>query len=719
MNFANNFLEITHSDNCFSDGLLSCAYSELPKFLDILEDYLIQQKVSIQDCLAVECNNSVPSALLLILLLKRGQGFMLLPPSENKEQVSVLKPIPQFCQHRLVIQSIKKANATSALEHPEQFLIIEACNAKQPRIETQGKLFLRTSGSMGAAKIVVHSHENVLGSARNVIEKYGFTYKDRFAIPVPIFHLYGFGAEFLPAVLLGAAIDLQENTNLLKYLDRERRFNPSVAFVTPNLCEMLLHGRKNSRPYKTIVVSGQRIGEELFRAFDDLCGNHLINQYGSSEMGPIAACSVNDSQDIRVSTIGQPMNGVALRLEGEGELYCQHPFSFLGYMDETGNWLSSAQTWHRTGDVAVYNEKGEIAVTGRADNSLNRSGYLILLADVERMIEQLDYIAQVAVIVTTAQDIQGQKLRAFCVLKKTTQPVEVGKIYQDCQAILPKYALPDEIVILEKFPLLPSGKTDQQVLRNWLEKDNTSLLSKYRDKLQTKAIFDEKTFTQTAEFDFQKALHALIELQSVNVDEILRSFFSETTTPVLLAGNGHYGLNHIGFECCHPLDVILETLPMWLKKFSSTLEKPVTLAKSLRFCASHAFQQRVGANVEILCLWFQIEDKLFMLELFDIARPITNLLITNSENQRFVSQSEAMEYLFSGDNIWHYSINVGTQEQVEALHHELQTLCEQNISYKLAYSAPIQNQYDGSFHTKLINLKCHLELEFAKMLGTF
>lgn len=716
MNFENNFLEIIRSDNELTDGLFSCLYTQLPTLLNSLENYLDKQGIKPDDCVAVECNNSVPSALLLILLLKRQQGFMLLPPSENKEQISTLKPIPQFCQYRLVIKSVKKTDAPQALENPELFLNIESCNASSFQIETRGKLFLRTSGSMGTAKIVVHSHEHVLGSAKNVIAKYHFTLEDRFAIPVPIFHLYGFGAEFLPAVLLGASLDLQENTNLLKYLDRERRFNPTVAFVTPNLCEMILRGRKTPRPYKTIVVSGQRISEELFLAFDELCGNCLINQYGSSEMGPISACSVTDSQAVRVKTIGQPMNGVELRIEEDGNLYCQHPFCFLGYMDEAGNWLVSAQTWHRTGDMATCNAQGEITVTGRADNSLNRSGYLILLADVERMMEQLDYLTQVAVIATKEQDIQGQKLRAFCVLKSVSQAIDIEKIRQDCQAILPKYAVPDEIVILEKFPLLPSGKTDQQALKNWSENsDNTlaTLFQQYQKTLQIKEIGDERTLAQAIEFDFKKAFYALTEIQSVDVNQILKNFFLDATImPELLVQP--LGLNHIGFECCQPLDVVLKNLPNWLEKFSLGFQESVILKKSLRFSASKAFQQRVNAKVEILCLWIQIKEKLLMLELFDIAHPITNLLQNNVGE--FASQQAAMDAFFSGDNIWHYSVNVGEQEQVESLHQELQTLCERNSDYKLAYEAPIQNQYDGSFHTKLINLKCHLELEFAKTL---
>ena len=415
------------SENFLTDGLWSCHYPEIPEILETIDHYLSEQGVQADDCVAVECHNSVPGALLLMVLLQKEQGFVLLPPSEKPGEASELKPIPRFCQHRLVIKSLRKEQTEQWSRQPSQFLAVErqATHLRQDLsefpVETRGKLFLRTSGSMGPAKIVVHSQAKVLGNAGNCVRKYQFTVEDRVTIPVPIFHFYGFGAEFLPGLLVGASIDLQENTNLLKYLDRERRFQPTIVFITPNLCEMLLQGKKTPRYHKVIVVSGQRFREELFRAFDPLCCSRLVNQYGSTKMGAIAACSPDDPLEQRATTIGQPMAGVELRIDSletsTGELHCRHPYGFIGYMDEAGNWLYRADEWHRTGDVARTHE-GRIEVVGRADNSVNRSGYLVFLADIERMIEKLDQVAQVTVIATQREErIQGQQIIALCVPK--------------------------------------------------------------------------------------------------------------------------------------------------------------------------------------------------------------------------------------------------------------------------------------------------------------
>jgi acyl-coenzyme A synthetase/AMP-(fatty) acid ligase len=488
MNFSEHIERVAAApacrDNFLADGRLTCPYPALPGELEAIGRYLAGQGITDGDCLAVECVNSVPSALLLIHLLRQGMGFALLPPSEYADQASALKPPPRFCSHRVTVLPVMDKDGAPVSERPERYFKVEPRKWESaeslPDLETAGKLFIRTSGSMGAAKIVVHSQDKVLGNALNCVEKYRFTAEDRMAIPVPIFHMYGFGAEFLPALLVGGSMDLQENTNLLKYLDRERRFQPTIAFVTPNLCEMLIRGRKSPRPYKVMVTSGQRIKEELFRALDPLCGNRLVNQYGSTEMGAIAACDPDESLDVRATTIGRPMGGVQLRIDGQdaarvGDLYCRHPFGFEGYMDEEGRWLSRAAEWHRTGDSAKANTDDKVMVVGRADDSINRSGYLVLLPDIENALETLDTVGQAVVLATRSETIQGQRLIAFCVGKSGHTPTG-SQIRAAGAKILPKYAVPDDVAVLDALPLLPSGKVDRQALAALAERQ-TSIAS--------------------------------------------------------------------------------------------------------------------------------------------------------------------------------------------------------------------------------------------------
>lgn len=485
-NLINQVANATHTQkNSLSDSRTICFYQEIPARLNDINQYLQTKGITSHSCLALECSNSLPSALTLLCLFQNSYRFMLLPPINHKEKAADLKPLPNICQYRLTLNSTTSDNAGDGW-HPENFLAIEANEQYQAEPHSAGqlkeKLYLRTSGSMGASKIVVHTHDRLLNNARNCVERFQLDSSDRVTIAVPIFHMYGLGAGFLPAIIAGASIDLQEQTHLLKYLERERQFNPTAAFLTPALCDMLLQRRGGFRTYKVAVSAGARLKEEIVRAFDERFGA-LVNLYGSTELGAISAAAPTDPLELRATTIGRPMPGVTLApaaqvLEGNGaqtgavgkplapdtgELYCQHPWGFEAYIDDNGQEIAPAATWFKTGDLATFYPDGYVQILGRADNSVNRDGYLVLLADIEKAMEKIDAIAQVVVVTTPAERQRGQYLAAFCVLKQDMQR-DSSQIRADCFDILPRYAIPDEVFLLDVLPTLPSGKVDRQAL---------------------------------------------------------------------------------------------------------------------------------------------------------------------------------------------------------------------------------------------------------------
>ncbi len=475
--------------NILTDGCLTYRYEDIPALLAGIDRYLRANGITPDTCLALECKNSVPSALTLLTLLQQRYGVVLLPPSDETAQAATLKPVPGFCQYRLTLNG-SAANGTDAHPRPETFLAIE--KNEQFRADSNqvgshsGKLYLRTSGSMGASKIVVHAQAKLFGNAGNCVERFQLTGAERVALAVPIFHMYGLGAGFLPAIIAGASIDLQEKTHLLKYLERERQFEPTATFLTPALCEMLLQRRGGSRAYRLSVSAGARLKEEIIRAFDERFGP-LVNLYGSTELGAVCAPSPDDPVGIRATTIGRPMPDVLMEVRktevrktevhktqnepGQngaesriGDLYCRHPYGFETYLDEQGSQIGRAETWFETGDMAKIYPDGAIQILGRVGNSVNRDGYLVLLADVEKGIENIEAVAQVVVLTTQVETKRGQQIVAFCLLEPGAT-LDRAQIRARCFDILPRYALPDEVVVVDVLPTLASGKVDRQALR--------------------------------------------------------------------------------------------------------------------------------------------------------------------------------------------------------------------------------------------------------------
>jgi hypothetical protein len=52
--------------------------------------------------------------------------------------------------------------------------------------------------------MVANLYTKLMGNAFNCVERLGLTSEDRISITVPIFHMYGLAAPFLPRVVVGA-----------------------------------------------------------------------------------------------------------------------------------------------------------------------------------------------------------------------------------------------------------------------------------------------------------------------------------------------------------------------------------------------------------------------------------------------------------------------------------------------------------------------------------
>ena len=129
--------------------------------------------------------------------MRDGYSFVLVPPAVNTE----IKPTPLFCRFSIAV------GAGVAPQPAAAFMTVTVNAAWNGKSVPAAKLLLRTSGSMGTSKIVVHGHDKLMGNAANCARKYGFRAESRCVIPIPIAHMYGFGAEFLPAIQVGASID--------------------------------------------------------------------------------------------------------------------------------------------------------------------------------------------------------------------------------------------------------------------------------------------------------------------------------------------------------------------------------------------------------------------------------------------------------------------------------------------------------------------------------
>lgn len=459
-----------------TDGRLSLPYAELGGHLGPLEHFFTSRGVLPGAVLAVECVNSVAGALTLLSLLSRGFSLVLLP---HPGKAAPRPEVPRFCHHRVTVRSMLVDAADVSLRHPETFLELAEVPEHHPppgaEARATHRLWLRTSGSIGTPKLALYTHEKLLANALAAIPRLRLSGADRIALPVPLTHMFGLGAGFLPGFAVGASLDFLEGANLLRYLEHERTFRPSVSFMTPSLCTMLLRQRGAPEHYRHVVVAGDKLKPESFDAVEARF-RRVVNLYGTTEQGVIAAADAEEAHGPRSTTVGAPLPGVELRLEppeqpgeapeGAGGILCHHPHGFEGYVAADGGpWPGEPPLrdgWYRTRDLGRLHAGGWLEVLGREDHSVNRDGRLVLLVEIERAMETLPGVER-AVTVLGGEHPRGRRILAFCTPREGGG-LDGARVRDACASLLPPYAIPDEVRILPALPLLPNGKVDRRAL---------------------------------------------------------------------------------------------------------------------------------------------------------------------------------------------------------------------------------------------------------------
>ncbi|MEM1531206.1 MAG: AMP-binding protein, partial [Candidatus Bathyarchaeia archaeon] len=120
-----------------------------------------------------------------------------------------------------------------------------------------------------------------------------------------------------------------------------------------------------------------------------------------------------------------------------------------------------------TGDGAyIYDEMGNIRITGRVDDVMKVAGHRLATAEVENAIAQHPAVVESAV-VSMPHDIKGEAPVAFVVLKPEYRPsVELeSELKKTVDKIIGPIARPERIIFVDDLPKTRSGKIMRRILK--------------------------------------------------------------------------------------------------------------------------------------------------------------------------------------------------------------------------------------------------------------
>ena len=324
---------------------------------------------------------------------------------------------------------------------------------------------LFTSGSEGAPKGVVLSHENIQANRLQMQSVLDFGLRDRVFNAMPIFHSFGLTVGTLLPLLSGVPVFFYPSPLHYRIVpEMVYDSNATIIFGT----DTFFNGyAKMAHPYdfysvRLAVVGAEKLKEETITKYYNQFGLRIMEGYGATETSPVLA--VNTPMYFKRGSVGRLLPGIQYQLEKVpgveegGKLLVKGGNIMAGYLRDTNPGVLEAPQdgWYDTGDIVRMDEDGFVFILGRAKRFAKIAGEMVSLAAVETQINAL-WPGKMHAVVSVPDAKKGEQLVLF-----TTQPnaqrQELLAAFKESG--LSELAVPKTIRVLTEVPLMGTGKVD-------------------------------------------------------------------------------------------------------------------------------------------------------------------------------------------------------------------------------------------------------------------
>ena len=312
-------------------------------------------------------------------------------------------------------------------------------------VEAGDAIVLATSGTTGAPKGVVLTHDAVQAAARATSETMGVDPStDSWLGCLPVAHAGGLGVV-TRAIVTGTPLEVLPAFDARAVRVAADAMRSAGRRVLISVVATALR-RIDPSMFRVVVLGGDAPPQ-----WPDGRPSSIVVTYGLTESG--GGCVYD----------GRPIPGVEVGIVG-GEVVVRGPVLGRAYREAHGDRpLCDPDGWLRTGDGGSIDADGRLMVAGRIGDVIVTGGEKVWPQPVERLIRTCRGVAEVAVIGRPDPE-WGERVVAVIVAGDGARPT-LAEVRDAVRAELPAYAAPKAIEWVDRLPTTALGKVRRTALR--------------------------------------------------------------------------------------------------------------------------------------------------------------------------------------------------------------------------------------------------------------
>lgn len=340
-----------------------------------------------------------------------------------------------------------------------------------------------SSGTTGEPKGIMLTHQNIVSNIEAAYLVIRVQEDDILCGILPFFHSFGFTANLWLVLYVGlggvfhtSPMDTQKVGEIIE------KHKCTIIFSTPTFLNAYQRRctKEQFESLRVIVVGAEKLKNKLSEDFFNKFEKTVFEGYGATELSPIVSLGIHSFVDPKTGkvqvgnkpgTVGHPLPGIAAKIVNqdtfellpfgeEGLLLVKGPNVMKGYLNNTEKTAEVIKDgWYITGDIAIIDEDGFIAITDRLSRFSKIGGEMVPHIKIEEEIQSIVSCEDRFCFVTSVSD--DKKGERLVVLYK--EDCNIDEIWEELSAKgIPKLWIPkkENFYKVDEFPMLGSGKTD-------------------------------------------------------------------------------------------------------------------------------------------------------------------------------------------------------------------------------------------------------------------